>query len=518
MTDKESIDALLKEIVGLQHSDPELAFKKNEMVLAAAQTGQYEIGLGLALNNKGNYYFWRDENEAALDYYVQADRILSKSDDPDDRLIAKMNIAVVFSKINEQKKSLDIYRQVEKEIEDKPVDIKHAQIYLNIDVVLLALGRAEEALQYAMKAYAIAQQLNHAFGISISANHVAGCYIDLNEPQKAQHFIEECFIIDKANNFTQQLCMDYLKAALITNKTGNFEKSIAYTAEGLVYLQQTPSTQIKAGLLEAQAIAYECVGQYQLALQTQKELLKEKLDFASAEKAKSILSLNRKYDLEKKETQLREAQLQKLDAELKAIKSQMNPHFAFNTLKTIDYQLEKNDIGNARISLNAFAQLMRATLEQSANEFTVIEDEVLLLENYIRLEKNALGDSFDCNIQVDASIDQGYERIPSIFVQPIVENAIKHGLRHKQGAKKLLICFAETEEAITVSVEDNGVGRQASAALNASRINHRSFAGNAMQQRVNILNEKAGYNKYSLAIDDLAEGTRVILIIKRESL
>ncbi len=238
----------------------------------------------------------------------------------------------------------------------------------------------------------------------------------------------------------------------------------------------------------------------------------------AAEKAKEYAELHARYETKEKEVQLRETRLQKLDAELKAIKSQMNPHFAFNALKTIDYLLEQNKVLEARKSLNAFAQLMRATLEQSSNELTVIEDEILLLDNYIRLEKNALGHSLEYSISVDEAIDQTYERVPSIFLQPIVENAIKHGLRHKEGTKQLHIHFRLADEALCITVSDNGIGRTASAALNKFRVNHHSFAGNALEKRIEYLNEKAGYHKYKLTTEDLAEGTRVTLLIAPDEL
>lgn len=514
----QSIDALLKEVTMLQHSNPEEAFIKNEEALEASKNVGYESGYGMALNNKGNYYFWRDESDTALDWYIQADRILSKSTDPNDRIISKTNLGAVFTKIEQPEKALEVYREVEQEITGQPVNIKHAQIYLNTDVVLLALGKAEEAKSYAEKAYHIAKELNHPFGISISAGHIAGCCIDLHDLDTAMHYVNECFKLDTEHGFTNLLCMDHFRVTLIANKRKDFETCIQHAIKGLGLLEQSPNAETRNGLLGSLAEAYEGNGSYKEALQTHKKLLAEKLAYVSAEKTKAIVGLNKKYSLEKKEAQLRETQLQKLDAELKAIKSQMNPHFAFNALKTIDYLLEQHDVPQARKSLNSFAQLMRATLEQSGSEYTVIEDEILLLENYIRLEKNALGETFQYNIQVDTAIDQSYERVPSIFLQPIVENAIKHGLRHKQGHKQLTVNFSLTNEGMLVTVEDNGIGRVASTALNSFRTNHHSFAGNAMQKRIEFLNEKAGYTKYELSIDDLSEGTRATLLCRAEKL
>ncbi len=516
MKETAGIDALLKEIVELQYSNPELAFTKNEQALAACLQAGYNIGYGLALNNKGNYYFWRDEADTALQWYVEADKILSKSTDIDDRIIAKTNMAMVYSKINEPEKSLSIYREVEIAIEQQPVTIKHAQIYINIDVVLLAMGKAAIAKEYALKAYQIANRLNHAFGTSLAANHIVGCCIELNELDEAEKYLKVCTTIDSASGFPQQLCMDYFRHAVIANKKQNYALAIENAQKSLVSLQQHPNAEIKIGALQALADAYAATGMFKDAYETHVQLLNEKMDFFSAEKTKTIVGLNNKYNVEKKEAQLREAQLQKLDAELKAIKSQMNPHFAFNTLKTIDYQLENNNIAEARKSLSSFAQLMRATMEQSNNEFTVIEDEVLLLENYIRLEQKAMGNPFDYSIEIDTQIDTSYERVPSIFLQPVVENAIKHGLRHKDGEKQLQVSFALINDVLQVTVQDNGIGRAASAELNKSRNNHSSFAGNALLRRVAFLNEKAGYNKYEITTEDLTQGTRVTVRIQPE--
>lgn len=252
---------------------------------------------------------------------------------------------------------------------------------------------------------------------------------------------------------------------------------------------------------------------YQLAYMCLLENKTINQDIYNTEKTKEYAELHARFETKEKESQLRETQLQMLDAELKALKSQMNPHFAFNTLKTVDNLLALNEVEQARKSLQSFAQLMRATLEQSNNELTLVEDELILLNNYISLEQNASGNSFEYTIEVDDSIDISYERVPSIFIQPIVENAIKHGLRHKQDNKHLRIQFLQSATGMHVVVADTGIGRTASAKLNKVRINHQSYAGNALEKRIELLNNKAGYEKYCLRIEDLYEGTKVTLSI-----
>jgi hypothetical protein len=260
---------------------------------------------------------------------------------------------------------------------------------------------------------------------------------------------------------------------------------------------------------------YAKAGDFRAAYQTlcnHHQITKEIYD---VEKAKEYAELHTRYETKEKEALLRESQLQRIDAELKAIKSQMNPHFAFNALKTIDRHLENQNVNTARESLHKFAQLMRATLQQSGSEYTLIEGEILLLQNYVQLEKTALGDSFHYTIEVDSAIDQSYEQVPSIFLQPVVENAIKHGLRHQQGLRKLSIVFSLKNDILCVTVEDNGIGRKASADLNKFRPKHDSFATNALQRRVEFLNTKAGFDKYRFEIEDLSPGTRAVLYINQ---
>jgi two-component system LytT family sensor kinase len=109
-----------------------------------------------------------------------------------------------------------------------------------------------------------------------------------------------------------------------------------------------------------------------------------------------------------------------------------------------------------------------------------IEDEIDFLSNYLHLEKLILGDNFSFTITVDDSIDVTYERIPSLILQPIVENALKHGLRTKQGEQKLNIEFTmednDEQTIMQITIEDNGIGRKASAELNKDRKQHQSFA------------------------------------------
>lgn len=185
-------------------------------------------------------------------------------------------------------------------------------------------------------------------------------------------------------------------------------------------------------------------------------------------------------------------------SKLKAIKSQMNPHFFYNALNTIQSYILSNDKKQAVNYLSKFSNLTRTILEMSEKESISISEEVKTLGLYLDIEKARFEEDFEYQILVDKSIDAENIKIPTMLLQPYVENAVKHGLLHKQGEKNLRIHFQKISENIKISIDDNGIGRQKSAELNAIKYkNHQSFASEAMQNRVNLLNQ---YNQKNISI------------------
>lgn len=209
-----------------------------------------------------------------------------------------------------------------------------------------------------------------------------------------------------------------------------------------------------------------------------------------------------------------------IHSQLTAIRSQMNPHFLYNTLNSIQDLILKADIKKTNYYLTKFSSLMRNILEFSEEEKIVLFEEVEMLKNYLELEKLRFGDDFTFNIEVDASININNVFVPSLVVQPFVENAIKHGLLHKKGEKKLNIEFKQKDGEIVITIEDNGVGRKRSEEINSrAQIKRKSFASKAVQKRLSLLNNRNKDSQISvevvdLMLDEKAAGTIVILTIK----
>ncbi|MES2799789.1 MAG: histidine kinase [Bacteroidota bacterium] len=208
-------------------------------------------------------------------------------------------------------------------------------------------------------------------------------------------------------------------------------------------------------------------------------------------------------------------QINELNAsKLTAIQSQMNPHFIFNSLNSIQDLVLKGDVENSYSYITTFSNLVRRTLNYSEKDFIDFEQEIKLLELYLSLEKLRFKKDFNYSITYENVDDI---MIPPLLVQPFIENALVHGLLHKEGEKRLKITF-ELKDVLICTVEDNGVGREKSRAIKMrQRSEHESFSGKAIQNRFEILssvfNGSFGYQYEDLFEHGEGVGTRVVLKI-----
>lgn len=204
-----------------------------------------------------------------------------------------------------------------------------------------------------------------------------------------------------------------------------------------------------------------------------------------------------------------------LDSQLKALRSQMNPHFIFNALNSIQDLVLRQETDRSYDYLVLFAQLVRNSLSYSEKEFIPIEDEIEFLDIYLKLEKLRFEEDFTYEI-IQPKLDDLY--IPSLTIQPFIENALKHGLLHKKGKKKLQVIF-EYGDQLKCKIIDNGIGRVKADEIRARQApEHQSFSISAIKQRLAIL-EQQFQQEASYHVKDLydqngeAKGTEVLIIL-----
>ncbi|MFT5183329.1 MAG: ligand-binding sensor domain-containing protein/two-component sensor histidine kinase [Flavobacteriales bacterium] len=190
-----------------------------------------------------------------------------------------------------------------------------------------------------------------------------------------------------------------------------------------------------------------------------------------------------------------------IELEQKALRLQMNPHFIFNSLNSIQGLIAKEDAKTARLYLSKFSKLMRQTLENSREMMITLADEISALENYLDIEKFTHEDRFEYKIESEVETDDFL--IPPLVIQPFAENAIIHGLMPKGKGGQLLIKFAQEGDDLIVEIWDNGIGRKAAAQNKAQRSNYHKSAGlEVTQERLDLLN---GAEARSLEITDLQD-------------
>ena len=206
--------------------------------------------------------------------------------------------------------------------------------------------------------------------------------------------------------------------------------------------------------------------------------------------------------------------------EMRALRAQMNPHFIFNSLNSIQKYILKNDQYAASQYLTKFSRLIRLILDHSNQNNILLSSETELLQLYCEMESLRFDHRFNYRIQVDASLQPDTQEIPSMLIQPYVENAIWHGLLHKETTGNLLIEFKKTADGqLIVMVEDDGVGRSRAAELKSKQVlKKKSYGMQITEDRIALIN-RLNKIQASCRVLDLTDeqgrpaGTRVELVI-----
>ncbi|WP_105017543.1 tetratricopeptide repeat-containing sensor histidine kinase [Polaribacter porphyrae] len=204
---------------------------------------------------------------------------------------------------------------------------------------------------------------------------------------------------------------------------------------------------------------------------------------------------------------------------LKSMRSQMNPHFIFNALNSVNSFIAVNDERNANRYLSEFSVLMRSVLENSDEDFIPLTKEIELLELYVKLEHNRFKDKFDYQIKVDESIHLEQFSIPPMLLQPYIENAIWHGLRYKKEKGNLEISInKKDDETVAISIIDDGIGRKKSQEIKTkNQLKQKSKGMSTIKNRIAILNDMYK-ERVTVKVTDVkenGEGTKVELQLKK---
>jgi hypothetical protein len=370
-----------------------------------------------------------------------------------------------------------------------------ATAYSNRSHVYKSEKKFSNALADILKAMEIAYTMNRNYAIIIGHTDAANVLIEMNRVAESKFHASKALELAKSlKSYPEEEAAAHLALALIGEKTQNWE--LAYKHYN-AYKEGIDSIR---------------------AADVQKNMQNLEVKYQTSEKEKEIARLDNKNKLNN--LQLQRAQIiiasivvivlllsllafvlyrrkqlrfEKQQAELKQklLRSQMNPHFMFNTLNAINQYIQTNKGLEASDYLAQYAKLMRQILENSAVEFVSLETEIEFLGNYLDMQQLRFEKSFTYTIKVDNSIDSEQFEIPPMIAQPFIENAIEHGVRGMVGGE-IRVHFSFINNTLTLTVSDNGKGFQATT----QNIHHKSFALDITRERLNI----AGNNTEKLRI------------------
>jgi ligand-binding sensor domain-containing protein/putative methionine-R-sulfoxide reductase with GAF domain/two-component sensor histidine kinase len=225
--------------------------------------------------------------------------------------------------------------------------------------------------------------------------------------------------------------------------------------------------------------------------------------------------------MQKAMKQVDEVHTKMMETKFMNLRLQMNPHFLFNSLSSIQHLVVSHQTTEAYQYLSVFSNFLRSILQYADKTFIALDDELKMLAMYIKLESLGFDKTFTYDIKVDEELDTEDIFIPPLIIQPLIENAIWHGLQHKEGEKYFSVSFHNNDDDnLVCTVEDNGIGRQEAAAINAANLStfvYQSKATSLIRERLALLKQKTG-KEASMTVEDKidnnkATGTRISLII-----
>jgi sensor histidine kinase YesM len=233
-------------------------------------------------------------------------------------------------------------------------------------------------------------------------------------------------------------------------------------------------------------------------IKNENSILEEKVK----ERVSEIKQQNLLIEEQQKQALIQSFEKEKVEIQMQALSAQMNPHFIFNCMNSIQHSIVTNNTEKASVMLHDFASLIRMVLENSSQPDITLENEIKLLETYLKLEQIRTNNSFDYKIDVDSSVSADFIKIPTMMLQPFLENAIWHGFKLINYKGKIHVEFSLLENSVACNIIDNGIGRK-----KANQIKHqdvkKSMAIQIIQNRISLLNRTLTNNSASLEIVDL---------------
>lgn len=483
--------------IGLSYSkskNTKMALKSYQKALALAEEIQDKYKMTLALNNIATIYYHLGKYDTASRHYKHSLDIALKTDN-------KKNIAMINQNLG------------------------------NIEWIN---GDFQEALNYYKKALHYDKQLGLAYETSLVLNNIGGLYgVELKDYEKADKYLSEgLYYARKANakgiirgiyKAWYDIYMqreDYKTALEYFRKYSDISDSIYNETRAREIARLREDYEAEKREKEIGKLNHENKIKV-LENKRQERLIYSIIGFVLFAAIVVLLLFNR-FKLRQKHRQTA-LKMKNLEFEHKMLLSQMNPHFIFNSLGSIQNYYSKNEDEIAENYLLKFSTLIRRVLENSRQNMITFADDVEALRLYIILEQLRFANKFDYDIKIDPDIENENTFVPPMLIQPFAENAIIHGLKNLDKKGKLEISFTLHKEFISCEITDNGIGREKAPEFKKSTVkNKKSLGTEITKERLNLLFGNKEVEDL-IIIEDLKDekgnsrGTKVLVKIPYEN-
>lgn len=552
------VSILNKRAFNLRLTDPEKTILIADSALLIAKNINYLSGIGEALRVKGvgyscltniefavkNYilaldYFERTgeqtrkarvynnigklykeiDSEKSLFYLCKALLIAKKFDDTELTAGLYLNLSEIHRKRGDYKKSLYFIKQsntIFRKLQDTTLMIMHLQNYAVIYYELKQFSEAEKRLEDAIE-----QATNRKlYKILVGSNlTLIDIYLKQKKYDKVQKRIQDG--LKYANLIKDTVSINYLnyKDFEINEKLKNYSKALdklktVYTSDSL-QLSRYQSDNI----LKTSNHYYQLQRLQENELTIAKQRYKETIYWWILTGILALILLSiiigiliRYYIKKKREKEKIEIRSKINILEQKALQASMNPHFLYNILSTIQYFISQDNNQTANTILSKFAKLMRKHLEICMNSTIPLIEEIQYLDLYLSLEKIRFARKLEYSINFSPEVSEDDIFIPSLMIQPFVENAIWHGLMPKEDGGYIKIDIDINDNILIISIIDNGIGILNS--LNSKKSVHISRGIELIQERINLMNQLSD-RKITISQDQMGEeGTQVLISIE----
>jgi tetratricopeptide (TPR) repeat protein len=545
---------------------PEALANYSESLSIRQQIGDKK-GIAASSNNMAIIYNDLGKYQEALKNHYLSLKIEEEIGDKQAQGLSYNNIGIIYEEQQEYEEAIPFYEKaitLAKDVDDKQ---GMANAYNNIGIVRKKQGRYDEALHNYAIALDLRKELGYPKGIFESYNNIALVYYTLGDYSESLKNHELSLAISTKANNELGMANSHLNMGIVYLKQKKFAESEKALKSALAYYL---SIQYKQNILEAYeslTALYDAKKDYKKAMDYLRLYVSQKDSLVNDKSKKELMQSAMQYEYEKKsavakveqekkeaiqheELEKRDAQIKLyialcilililfvavflqmrnrrrteklklenslIDLEQKALRLQMNPHFIFNALNSIQGFITENNQASAKKYLSKFARLMRLIMENSALKTVTLQNEIDVLNDYLELTTLRFPGKFSFNIEVDEDIDASNAEIPPMLLQPFVENAVLHGMAAKESEGLIKIRFHKKNGLIECSIEDNGIGRQ--KAMESKIHGHKSTGMLVTEERLKAFSEASDV-KAKLQIIDLfdnfgkAGGTKVILEI-----